>query len=97
MAEPQVKQQMWEVLLSSSRKFLDLANIRVTEKDYIEAVSILNEALGYMNPNTFEGAPTETLDLMWRLNIEAYLKLANILITLKRFEQAKPYLEQGIN
>lgn len=53
MEDKAVKEQMCEVLLKSSRQFLDLAQTRINEKDYIEAISILNETLGYLNPNSY--------------------------------------------
>lgn len=92
-----LQNEKWRVLLDSSNKFIQLAGQRTHEQDYLEAVSILKEALTYLSPQLFEGSPSDIMTRMWQMNIQAYLMIAAILVKLEKYELSSPYIEQVLS
>lgn len=64
-----LEDQKWTILLESSKKFVALAKFRKEEHDYMEAISVLNETLIYVNPNAFKGSPLHIIKQTMELNI----------------------------
>jgi len=83
--EQSPQQQKWQLLLDSSSKFIQLAGQRTQEQDYMEAVSILQETLTYLNPQLFDGAPPDIIARMWTMNVQAYLMIAAILVKMEKY------------